>query len=74
VTYVGFAHRVVIEHLQMLGVTAVELMPIHQLAKHWLLGSVYWCRTTGIARGQTLADPREEASPSVQGRSSAYEA
>jgi isoamylase len=29
-TYAGFAHPAVIEHLISLGVTAVELMPIHQ--------------------------------------------
>jgi isoamylase len=29
-TYAGLAHPAVIEHLQRLGVTAVELLPIHQ--------------------------------------------
>ncbi|WP_214415450.1 glycogen debranching protein GlgX [Sphaerisporangium fuscum] len=29
-TYAGLAHPAVIEHLQSLGVTAVELMPVHQ--------------------------------------------
>ena len=29
-TYVGMSHPAVIEHLQGLGVTAVELMPVHQ--------------------------------------------
>jgi isoamylase len=29
-TYAGLAHPVMIEHLQRLGVTAVELMPVHQ--------------------------------------------
>src|ERR1700755_9265 len=29
-TYAGLAHPAVIEHLQRLGVTAVELMPVHQ--------------------------------------------
>ncbi len=29
-TYAGLAHESVIEHLQKLGVTAVELMPVHQ--------------------------------------------
>jgi glycogen operon protein len=32
-TYAGFAHPAVIEHLQTLGVTAVELMPIHQFVQ-----------------------------------------
>lgn len=29
-TYAGMAHPVIIEHLHKLGVTAVELMPVHQ--------------------------------------------
>jgi glycogen operon protein len=29
-TYAGMAHPVMIEHLKSLGVTAVELMPVHQ--------------------------------------------
>ena len=29
-TYPGLAHPAVIEHLQGLGVTAVELLPVHQ--------------------------------------------
>ncbi|MEV5001820.1 glycogen debranching protein GlgX [Nocardioides sp. LML1-1-1.1] len=29
-TYAGLAHRSVVEHLQGLGVTAIELMPVHQ--------------------------------------------
>jgi isoamylase len=28
-TYAGIAHPVIIEHLQQLGVTAIELMPVH---------------------------------------------
>src|SRR5437870_2335735 len=32
-TYAGFAHPAVVEHLQTLGVTAVELMPIHQFVQ-----------------------------------------
>nr|WP_256256464.1 glycogen debranching protein GlgX [Streptomyces sp. MUSC 14] len=45
-TYAGLAHPAIIEHLTSLGVTAVELMPVHQfvqdgvlqdrgLANHW---------------------------------------
>jgi glycogen operon protein len=30
-TYAGFAHPSVIEHLQRLGVTAVELLPVHEI-------------------------------------------
>ena len=29
-TYAGLAHPVVIEHLKTLGITAIELMPVHQ--------------------------------------------
>jgi glycogen operon protein len=37
-TYAGFAHSAVIDHLVSLGVTAVELMPIHQFVQdHFLL-------------------------------------
>ncbi|HEX2892370.1 MAG TPA: glycogen debranching protein GlgX [Marmoricola sp.] len=32
-TYAGLAHPVVIEHLKTLGVTAVELMPVHQFVQ-----------------------------------------
>ena len=32
-TYAGLAHPAVIEHLQKLGVTAVELMPVHQFVR-----------------------------------------
>jgi isoamylase len=31
-TYAGMAHPVIIEHLSQLGVTAVELMPVHHFA------------------------------------------
>ena len=31
-TYAGIAHPAIIEHLQSLGVTAVELMPVHHFA------------------------------------------
>ncbi|GAA1690459.1 glycogen debranching protein GlgX [Fodinicola feengrottensis] len=32
-TYAGLAHPAVIEHLQTLGVTAIELMPVHQFVQ-----------------------------------------
>jgi glycogen operon protein len=32
-TYAGIAHPAVIEHLQKLGVTAIELMPVHQFVQ-----------------------------------------
>ncbi|MDT5239519.1 MAG: isoamylase, partial [Mycobacterium sp.] len=37
-TYAGLSHPVIIEHLKSLGVTAIELMPVHQfLHDHRLL-------------------------------------
>ena len=45
-TYAGIAHPAVIEHLQRLGVTAVELMPVHHfVSEHNLVDrglSNYW--------------------------------
>ncbi|WP_017933056.1 glycogen debranching protein GlgX [Nocardioides sp. Iso805N] len=32
-TYLGIAHPAVIEHLQKVGVTAIELMPVHQFVQ-----------------------------------------
>ncbi|MGY1730494.1 glycogen debranching protein GlgX [Geodermatophilus sp. SYSU D01045] len=32
-TYAGIAHPAVVEHLQSLGVTAIELMPVHQFVQ-----------------------------------------
>ena len=36
-TYLGIAHDASIEHLRSLGVTAVELLPIHECADEWTL-------------------------------------
>ncbi len=45
-TYSGIAHPVIIEHLQKLGVTAIELMPVHQFVNDSTLQdkglSNYW--------------------------------
>ncbi|AHH99729.1 glycogen debranching protein GlgX [Kutzneria albida] len=45
-TYAGLAHPVMIEHFTRLGVTAVELMPVHQFVNDHHLGeqglSNYW--------------------------------
>jgi glycogen operon protein len=45
-TYAGLAHPAVIEHLRDLGVTAVELMPVHQFVTDSLLSehglANYW--------------------------------
>ena len=45
-TYSGIAHPAIIEHLQKLGVTAIELMPVHQFVNDSVLEekglSNYW--------------------------------
>ena len=45
-TYQGLAHPAVIDHLQKLGVTAVELMPVHQFVSDAILAerglANYW--------------------------------
>jgi isoamylase len=45
-TYAGLAHPVMLDHLQSLGVTAVELMPVHQFVQDSTLEdkglSNYW--------------------------------
>ncbi|MFK4761176.1 glycogen debranching protein GlgX [Microbacterium sp. ZW T5_45] len=45
-TYAGVAHPAVIEHLQRLGITAIELMPVHQFVHDSVLEekglSNYW--------------------------------
>jgi glycogen operon protein len=45
-TYAGVAHPAVIEHLRKLGVTAIELMPVHQFVQDSTLQEkglrIYW--------------------------------
>ena len=45
-TYAGIAHPAIIDHLQRLGVTAIELMPVHQFVNDSVLQdkglSNYW--------------------------------
>jgi glycogen operon protein len=45
-TYAGIAHPVIVEHLQQLGVTAIELMPVHHFVNDSFLAdkglSNYW--------------------------------
>ena len=36
-TYLGLCHPVIIEHLKSLGVTAIELMPVHQFLHDFVL-------------------------------------
>ncbi|MGH9394489.1 MAG: glycogen debranching protein GlgX, partial [Terriglobales bacterium] len=58
-TYAGLAHPAAIEHLQRLGVTAVELMPVHQRVSSRILAarglSDYWGYNT---IGFFAPDPR----------------
>ncbi|MFE4423743.1 glycogen debranching protein GlgX [Streptomyces sp. NPDC056817] len=71
-TYAGLAHPAVIEHLTSLGVTAIELMPVHQFVHDGVLQgrglSNYWGYNTigffaphngyaaGGMRGQQVAE------------------
>ncbi|MFK5019639.1 glycogen debranching enzyme, partial [Klebsiella pneumoniae] len=45
-TYAGIAHPAIIDHLRKLGVTAIELMPVHQFVNDSTLEdkglSNYW--------------------------------
>src|SRR4029078_12332886 len=36
-TYAGIAHPVTVKHLEALGVTAIELMPVHQVVDEFTL-------------------------------------
>src|SRR5438132_5258932 len=36
-TYAGVAHSAIIKHLRTLGVTAIELLPVHQFISEWRL-------------------------------------
>jgi isoamylase len=49
-TYAGLAHPAIIEHLKTLGVTAVQLLPIHEFADDGFLGDRslrnYWGYST----------------------------
>ncbi|MEZ4570069.1 MAG: glycogen debranching protein GlgX [Thermomicrobiales bacterium] len=68
-TYAGLAHPVAIDYLQRLGVTAVELLPVHaildesHLASHGLVN--YWGYNT---LGYLAPEPRYAASPDADGQ------
>ncbi|WP_307828430.1 glycogen debranching protein GlgX [Antrihabitans sp. YC2-6] len=68
-TYAGIAHPVVIEHLQYLGITAIELMPVHHFANDSTLIekglSNYWGYNT---IGFFAPDPKYTASTSPGGQ------
>ncbi|WP_432057323.1 glycogen debranching protein GlgX [Streptomyces sp. bgisy022] len=74
-TYAGLAHPAVVEHLTSLGVTAVELMPVHQFVQDGVLQgrglANYWGYNTigffaphnayaaGGSRGQQVTEFKE---------------
>jgi glycogen operon protein len=72
-TYAGMAHPAAIEHLQRLGITAVELMPIHHylsnpghlvdrgLKNYWGYDSInYLAPFSGYSAGGTLGEQVNE--------------
>ncbi|NDJ19700.1 glycogen debranching protein GlgX [Myxacorys almedinensis] len=72
-TYAGMAHRAAIEHLQRLGITAVELMPVHHflacpgyladqgLRNYWGYDSVnYFAPYSGYSASGTLGEQVNE--------------
>ena len=69
-TYAGMAHPAIIEHLTKLGVTTVELMPIHQFTNDTTLQakglSNYWDTTrSATSRRITPTQPRREPGAQV---------
>jgi glycogen operon protein len=70
-TYAGIAHPVMIDHLTKLGVTAIELMPVHQFIKdHHLVErglSNYWgYNTIGFLAPHNAYSSTGEAGQQVQ--------
>ncbi|MCU1409083.1 MAG: glycogen debranching protein [Microbacteriaceae bacterium] len=70
-TYAGVAHPAVIEHLQKLGVTAIELMPVHQFVNDSTLVekglSNYWgYNTIGFFAPQNTYSSTGERGQQVQ--------
>jgi glycogen operon protein len=71
-TYAGLAHPASIDHLQRLGVTAVELLPVHHhldeerlvklgLVNYWGYNTIGWfCPDPGLASGRGGLSPRDE--------------
>ena len=55
-TYAGLAHPVAIDHLRSLGVTAVELQPVHQFVHDFALVSGA-CATTGATTPSASSPP-----------------
>ena len=61
-TYAGLASEAVIQHLQSLGVTAIELLPIHF---SWTIGtwSIRICAITGATTRSAFLPPRRAMVP-----------
>ena len=57
-TYAGLSTAPVIEHLQRLGVTAVELLPVHALRRRQGAGRSAGCATTGATTASASSRPR----------------
>ena len=57
-TYRGLAHPAVIDHLDKLGVTAVELLPVHQFV-HDRAGRAAACGTTGATTRSAIFAPHD---------------
>ena len=56
-TYAGMSHPAAIRHLTDLGVTAVELMPVHQFVDDPILQGAAWA-ATGIQHDRLLRAPQ----------------
>jgi isoamylase len=74
-TYAGIAHPVIIEHLQRLGVTAIELMPVHHFVNDSTLVdkglSNYWGYNT---IGFLAPDPKYSSTTSPGGQVQEFKA
>ena len=73
-TYTGLAHLLMIDHLKRLGVTAVELMPVHEfITDHHLQEkglTNYWGYNTIAFLARTTPTPRRTAGRAARCRSS----
>jgi glycogen operon protein len=70
-TYSGIAHPAIIEHLQKLGVTAIELMPVHQFVndstlQHKGLSNYWGYNTIGFFAPQNTYAATGELGQQVQ--------
>jgi isoamylase len=66
-TYAGMSHPVVIDYLKKLGITAVELMPVHQFVADWHLKQKGLTNYWGYNTIGFFAPDARYASANVQG-------